>query len=591
MFRSLHMKLVLIMLLLVTSLMAVVGAFLITSVSNFYFDDFYTQMDEVFGSENADFVNSLRSGAAQSDGAARLQEMIEANSGALGIDYRSRNYYILDGVTGAYLVGSDDEMGVSLAMTENLLTARNGNVGCKTDITASYMDVAIPITGGANFYIVYILDNLETVGNLNSQLFIIIMQALLVGLLISLLLSFLLAKTMINPIERLTVGAERVAAGDFGDTIEVDSSDEIGILTTTFNEMSSVLHATLEAVESERNKLDTLFLHMTDGVVAYARDGALIHGNPAASEMLSRPVEKCSYEELFADIFPFELVLGMQRPHFAEGELTVDGKYLEVYLAPFSDEKNGGVLVVIHDATEQRKTEERRREFIANVSHELRTPLTNVRSYAETIRESGGEIPREMEDNFLDVIIGETDRMTRIVQDLLTLSRLDSGRTEMKMAPFAFGDAIESVCRSIELEAERHQHTLIREFGDDLPAIEGDRSRLEQVMLNILSNAVKYTPDGGEIRVSAGVEAETVWMDVCDNGIGIPAADRGRIFERFYRVDKARSRESGGTGLGLSIAREFVQRHGGTLALVDREGPGTTVRLTLPRAQKGMRHE
>ncbi len=591
MFRSLHMKLVLIMLLLVTSLMAVVGAFLITSVSNFYFDDFYTQMDEVFGSENAEFVNSLRSAAAQSDGAARLQEMIEANSGALGIDYRSRNYYILDGVTGAYLFGSDDEMGASLAMTENLLTARNGNVGCKTDITASYMDVAIPITGGANFYIIYILDDLETVGDLNSQLFIIIMQALLVGLLISLLLSFLLAKTMINPIERLTVGAERVAAGDFGDTIEVDSSDEIGILTTTFNEMSSVLHATIEAVESERNKLDTLFLHMTDGVVAYARDGALIHGNPAASEMLSRPVEECSYEELFADIFPFELVLGMQRPHFAEGELTVDGKYLEVYLAPFSDEKNGGVLVVIHDATEQRKTEERRREFIANVSHELRTPLTNVRSYAETIRESGGELPQEMEDNFLDVIIGETDRMTRIVQDLLTLSRLDSGRTEMKMAPFAFGDAIESVCRSIELEAERHQHTLIREFGDDLPTIEGDRSRLEQVMLNILSNAVKYTPDGGEIRVSAGTQGDTVWMDVCDNGIGIPAADRGRIFERFYRVDKARSRESGGTGLGLSIAREFVQRHNGTLALVERDGPGTTVRLTLPRTQKGTRHE
>lgn len=591
MFRSLHMKLVLIMLLLVTSLMAVVGAFLITSVSNFYFDDFYTQMDEVFGSESTEFVNSLRSGAAQNDGAARLQEMLEANSGALGIDYRSRNYYILDGVTGAYLAGSDDEMGASLAMTENLLIARNGNVGCKTDITASYMDIAIPITGGANFFIIYILDNLETVGDLNSQLFIIIMQALLVGLLISLLLSFLLAKTMINPIERLTVGAERVAAGDFGDTIEVDSSDEIGILTTTFNEMSSVLHATLEAVESERNKLDTLFLHMTDGVVAYARDGALIHGNPAASEMLSRPVEDCSYEELFADIFPFELVLGMQRPHFAEGELTVEGKYLEVYLAPFSDEKNGGVLVVIHDATEQRKTEERRREFIANVSHELRTPLTNVRSYAETIRESGGELPQEMEESFLDVIIGETDRMTRIVQDLLTLSRLDSGRTEMKMAPFAFGDAIESVCRSIELEAERHRHTLIREFGTDLPTIEGDRNRLEQVMLNILSNAVKYTPDGGEIRVSAGVRDNMVWMDVCDNGIGIPDADRSRIFERFYRVDKARSRESGGTGLGLSIAREFVQRHNGTLALVEHEGPGTTVRLTLPRTQKGMRHE
>lgn len=584
MFRSLHMKLVLIMLLLITSLMAVVGAFLMTSVTNFYIDDFYSQMAAAFGESNADFVNSLRAEARQDDGVTQLQSMLEAYSGMLGIDSRNRNYYILDGTTGEFLAGSDEPGGASLEQTANLLTARNGSVGDESDIAANYMDVAIPISGGENSYIIYIRDNRNTVSSLNGELLLIILQALLIGLLISVLLSFLLSKTMINPIEKLTEGAERVASGDFSEKLEVDSTDEIGILTTTFNDMASVLHSTLEAVENERNKLDTLFLHMTDGVVAYDGSGTLIHCNPAASELLGRSADECVYAELFEPLCPFEKVMSMQRSDSASAELTVGERTVELYFAPFSDEERGGVLVVLHDVTQQRKAEDRRREFVANVSHELRTPLTNVRSYAETIRDAGDELPRELENNFLDIVINESDRMTHIVQDLLTLSRLDSGRSEMSMARFDFGAAIDSVLRSIELEARRHGHELTHDYHD-LPMIMGDRGRIEQVMLNVLGNAVKYTPDGGHIRVTAGTKGEKVWMEVADDGIGIPKADRSRIFERFYRVDKARSRESGGTGLGLSIATEIVQRHHGTLSLVDREGPGTTVRLELPICQ------
>ena len=584
MFRSLHMKLVLIMLLLITSLMAVVGAFLMTSVTNFFIDDFYSQMGETFGESNADFVNSLRAEAAQEGGVAVMQSMLETYSGTLGIDSRSRNYYILDAASGECLAASDELGGEKLEQTANLLTARNGQVGDESDIAAGYMDVAIPISGGDNSYIIYIRDNRSTVSSLNSELLIIILQALLVGLLISVLLSFLLSKTMINPIEKLTEGAERVASGDFSEKLEVDSTDEIGILTTTFNDMASVLHSTLEAVEDERNKLDTLFLHMTDGVVAYDRDGALIHCNPAASELLERSADECVYADLFEPLCPFEKVMAMQRSDFVASELTVGERTVELYFAPFSDEERGGVLVVLHDVTQQRKAEERRREFVANVSHELRTPLTNIRSYAETIRDAGDELPRELENSFLDIVINESDRMTHIVQDLLTLSRLDSGRSEMNMARLDFGAAIDSVLRSIELEARRHGHELTHDYHD-LPMIMGDRGRIEQVMLNVLGNAVKYTPDGGHIRVTAGTVGERVWMEVADDGIGIPKADRSRIFERFYRVDKARSRESGGTGLGLSIATEIVQRHNGTLSLVDREGPGTTVRLELPIRQ------
>ncbi len=594
MFRSLHMKLSLILLLLITSLMAVVGAFLTISVSGFFTDTFYQQIDSVFGANQPEFVASLRSEAAQADGATRIRDMLDVTAGKLGIDYRTRNYFVLDGATGAYLAGSADENALPREQSPNLLTARNAvaqkdetTVGDMSDITADYMDAAIPILGGSNAFIIYILDSRETVSGLNGQLFMIIMQALVIGLLISVLLSFLLSKTMVGPIEKLTAGAERVASGNFNSALPVESTDEIGILTGTFNEMAGVLQATLAAVENERNKLDTLFLHMTDGVVAFDHAGRLIHCNPAATDMLHRTVEaSCTYDELFGSLYPFQQMLALQRPNYAESELLVKDRTLEVFLAPFSDQERGGVLIVLHDVTEQHRNEERRKEFVANVSHELRTPLTNVRSYAETLRDAEGAIPQNTANSFLDIIINETDRMTHIVQDLLTLSRLDRGGAELVLSRFPFGEAIESVARSSALSAQQHGHTLTYGDMEPLPLVVGDRSRLEQVMMNILGNAIKYTPDGGAIRITAGSTEDTVWMEVWDNGIGIPEKDREHIFDRFYRVDKARSRESGGTGLGLSIAREIVERHQGTISIVGHEGPGTTVRLVLPIGQE-----
>jgi len=592
MFRSLHMKLTMILLLLITSLMAVIAAFLTTSVSSFYIDTFYQQISDVFGEENGDFYGSLCREAAQPDGAGRIQTMLEANAGLLGIDYRNRNYYVL-AADGSFLAGSDTpENGIlPRGATANLLTAQNGRVGDGSSITDNYMDVAIPVTDGNGkvLNIVYILDNRSTVSQLNEQLFMIIMQALLVGLLISLLLSFLLSKAMVGPIEKLTAGAERVAAGDFGSELPVESTDEIGILTGTFNEMSEVLQQTLAAVENERNKLDTLFLHMTDGVVAFDHDGRLIHSNPAATEMLGHALaEGCGYEELFGHLQPFGQMLALQRPNYAECEMTVGERILELYLAPFSDRESGGVLTVVHDVTEQHRNEERRKEFVANVSHELRTPLTNVRSYAETLRDAEGDIPTDMANSFLDIIITETDRMTHIVQDLLTLSRLDTGNTELLLSRFPFRDAIDSVFRANAMEAKRHDQELTCRVEDELPLITGDRSRLEQVMTNVIGNAIKYTPDGGHIAIRAGTVGDRVWMEVSDDGIGIPEKDRPRIFDRFYRVDKARSRESGGTGLGLSIAKEIVERHHGTIGLAPHEGQGTTIRLELPVAQDVM---
>ncbi len=601
MFRSLRMKLTMIMLMLMGSQMAIVGTFLTTGVSSFYMNNFYRQLDSVFGLDQREFVSDLRNAADDDNGAESLREMLDANAGPLGIDYHTRNYFVLDGETGAWLAGSASADALPMEQSLNLLTARTAvargdstAVGDDSYLNAEYMDAAIPILSGEHSYIIYILDNQETLTGLNQQLFHIILQSLVLGLLITALLSFLLAKTMVGPLEKLTAGAEEVAAGKFGTALPVESTDEIGTLTGTFNEMAGVLHTTLAAMENERDKLDTLFLYMTDGVVAFDMSGAVIHCNPAATNMLQRKVEIGSrYDDLFGGLFAFGDMLALKRPSHAEGEMMVGERTLELLLAPFSHQELGGVLAVLHDVTERHRNEERRKEFVANVSHELRTPLTNVRSYAETLRDADGEIPPDMSNNFLDIIINETDRMTHIVQDLLILSRLDAGNTEIAFTRFPFGEAIESVVRANALNARARNHELTFRAEEELPCIEGDRNRLEQVMMNIIGNAIKYTPDGGHIRVTAGLtgDRQQVWMDVWDDGIGIPEESRARVFERFYRVDKARSRESGGTGLGLSIAWEIIQRHRGTLTLPPHDGPGTTFRVTLPVAQKSRAEE
>ena len=586
MLRSLHIKLVLIMILLVVCLMTIAGAFLVNSVNRFYLNEFYTQMVEVF-SQDTEFIRDLVTAReGETDGVQAIDEILVAKMGPLGVDGKNRNYYLLDGDTGQILSSSDDDAGDTLEeITPNLLIALNEKrEGDESDLTASYMDLALPISRGEEDYVIYILDQRATVRELNNQLFQLIIEALVFGLVISVLLSFLLSRAMVTPIRALTRGAQRVAEGDFGHEIQVESHDEIGVLTNAFNAMSRQLQSTLQEVESERTKLSTLFLHMTDGVVAFNQSGEVIHSNPAAEEMLGQAIPvggAVTYGDLFQDMVPLETVLTTDRDCL-EIETVWGERILLLLLAPFNREKQVGVLVVVHDVTQPVKNETMRKEFVANVSHELRTPITNIRSYAETLAENP-DLPPDTTASFLGVILSESDRMTHIVQDLLTLSRFDSGHSELNLTTFPFAGLLEESCQAMRIEAQRRGHTLRLEGTDGLPAIRADRERISQVVMNVLSNAIKYTPDGGRIRISAGRLGARVWMEVADNGIGIPKEDRGRIFERFYRVDKARSRESGGTGLGLSIAQEIVRQHQGSLTLVDRPGPGTTLRLELKR--------
>lgn len=574
MFRSLHMKLVLILVLLILSVMIVVGTLLDNRVSSYFLDDFRSQMEEVFTQR---FLSELNQACTQQNAAERLREMIAAYSGLLGID-ANRDFCVLSAGAGAYLTGSDDALGEDLEITPNIITALAGGVGSKLSAVNDYMDFAVPVSDGENAYIIYIYDNKNDTSELTWVLFSIVIQVVLFGLLFAVLLSFLLSKTMTNPIENITKGAARLASGEFDHYIEVHSDDEIGVLTQTFNNMAQTIRHTMQSVEDERNKLNTLFLHMTDGVASFDSAGHVLSMNPAAEQMLGVSFDG---ELSFSRLLP-----GVEKPEKKEEPPAVDythaGRTFQIFFASLSTpDEPEGLMAVIHDVTEQYRLEQVRREFIANVSHELRTPLTSIKSYTETLLDTP-ELPAELHSKFLNVINNEADRMVRIVKDLLTLSRLDYGRLEINFSRFPVDKLMGGVYDAMLFEARNHNHQLLLELDDPLPVIEGDRERIEQVVVNIVSNSIKYTPNGGMIVMTASNIENGVRITVQDNGIGIPEEDLPRLFERFYRVDKARSRERGGTGLGLAIAREIVKLHGGKIEVESQFGKGTKMTVTLP---------
>lgn len=582
-FRSLHMKLVLILVLLIVSVMAVVGTFLFNRVSAHYYDDFTEQMNSVF---NTNMFTMMKNEAVGENGAARLKDALNAYSTALGIN-SYRNFYILDGITGKRLEGTSDE---ELERTPAIIAALDGKIGQETNVTKPYMDRAVPIIVEDEVaYIVYIKDTKQEIQSLTNSLFSIILQAMLVGLVIAIFLSFLLSKTITTPIENLTHGAKLMSTGEFQAQLAVHSNDEIGTLTETFNSMAQTLKETLETVKGERNKLNALFLHMTDGVAAFSRDGQIMQLNPAACDMLQIfPDAGGKFTDIFHNIdLTFDQILALEQPDSLERNFSVSGRTLRAYFAPFGEEEGeGGVIVVIHDITEQFKLETSRREFVANVSHELRTPLTNVKSYTETLLDMC-EPEDEMKKRFYGVIINETDRMTRIVKDLLILSRLDYAKMDWKMSWFSLQNSLENVVQAMDIDAKGHQHEMTLEIPEALPRFYGDRERIEQVFVNIISNAIKYTPDGGKIKVRAEVSKNQIVVSVADTGIGIPEKDIDRVFDRFYRVDKARSRENGGTGLGLAITKEIIEYHKGTIRVESELSVGTTVYISFNLPQDG----
>ena len=324
---------------------------------------------------------------------------------------------------------------------------------------------------------------------------------------------------------------------------------------------------------------------MTDAIIAFYSGGGVMHINPAARSLLGIESDDLMFDEFFSSLgadIRIEELLYLEHYKTVERDIEYKGKTLKAHFAPFATDGAAadGVVVVIQDITEQQRLDNARREFVANVSHELRTPLTTVKSYTETLAENAE--PNSMEANFLKVIESEADRMTRLVKDLLTLSLLDYDKKALNKASFSMQELVRSIVQRLNMDIKAHGHRLKLHCDDSMRPLFGDRDRLEQVITNIITNAIKYTPDGGTISVSCISEPRCAVISVTDNGIGIPQNDIPRLFDRFYRVDKARSRKYGGTGLGLAIAKEIVDAHGGTISVESAPGQGTRVTVSIP---------
>jgi len=576
-FKSMKWKLVAMFVLLIISVMMMVGTFLFKTVSGFYHSDFNNQMTTAFQNE---FVKQLQGSVSSDMPVSKIKDVLNAFSGTLGID-SFRNYYILNSF-GDFVDGTDIEGGKSLEKSPNVIAAMTGKTGDKVSEGLPYMDFAYPVIGDKVVkYIVYIKQMNEELNGIIWKMLTIILQALGLGIIISILLGVFLSYTITTPISNLTKKAERIAAGDFEHTIEVKSKDELGELTNTFNYMANVLNDTLEEIASEKNKMETILQNMSDGVIAFSLEGNVIHINAAAKSMLGQnDTVEASFDNIFkercADISMGDIIyLSTEKSHLRQ--IEIDGKYINAVFAPFYVEKDkiGGVTVVLHDVTQQQKLENARREFVANVSHELRTPLTTVKTYSETLLE--GSEDKETTNQFLSVINSEADRMTRLVKDLLMLSRLDYGKSDWKKTRFSLDKLASEVVEKLRLEAETKGLEINYSSITDIPDFFGDRDRIEQVIINIVSNAIKYTPNGGKIDIFSGHLYDHIYLKIKDTGLGIPKKDLPRIFERFYRVDKARSREHGGTGLGLAIAKEIATAHGGDINITSEYGKGTEV--------------
>jgi two-component system phosphate regulon sensor histidine kinase PhoR len=412
--------------------------------------------------------------------------------------------------------------------------------------------------------------------------------ALAVAVVASLLFSYILSNFTSRNLRNLAAVASRIGRGELGTRIPVVTSDELGELARVMNEMAGRIEGQIEQLSSEKNRLDAILKGMGEGVMVTDQNAVVTLANPAFCTMfdgnqqvLGRQLLEISrHPDLYAAC---REVLAERQERHQEIELP-GGRAMLVHWVPLVEaDALRGAVAVFHDISDLKKAERVRRDFVANVSHELRTPVTVIKGYAETLLITPLDDEPERRDRFLGIIQSHADRLSSLIGDLLTLSELESGELGMQPEQIRLEAAVKHALLLVEQRGEEKGIALDCQGVAATACVRADRSRLDQVLINLLDNAVKYSAQGGKVSVSAAEEGDMVRVSVRDSGIGIPDKDLPRLFERFYRVDEARSRDRGGTGLGLSIVKHIVQAHGGSVRVESTPGEGSVFSFTLPK--------
>ena len=427
---------------------------------------------------------------------------------------------------------------------------------------------------------------IESVRSQLSQTKLIVIISIAIYTVISILIGYFVLKAVVSPMKKLIKSAEKIASGE---NVKIDqngqANGEVGDLENAFGIMTNELKQKLNEVNRQKRQIETILLHMTDGIIAFDMDGKIIHINPAAKNLLGLNDKDNTFDKVFKKLnidINMEKVIYLENWTSSEQRKNLGDKYINILFAPFQDENDrpAGVIALIQDITEHVRLDNMRKEFVADVSHELKTPITSIMGYSDTLLE--GEYDEETRTKFLNVISSEARRMAKLVTDLLTLSRYDNKKTTSEITSFDLGELTKKCIEKLKFEIEKKSHNVECFVTASVPPVVADKYGIERVVLNILSNAIKYTPDNGSIKVYVGFVYNDAYIKIIDNGIGIPEEDLDRIFERFYRVDKARSRELGGTGLGLSIAKEILNQNKGSIDIKSKVGKGTEVVIRIP---------
>ena len=540
-------------------------------------------------------------GRAVADAAARLAAAPDQAPGladSLGAAF-ARRVTLMD--RAGRVIGDSDVAHEALAAVENhahrpeVAAALAGRIGHATrssrTVGRPLIYAAVPAPAGGPLAVLRIAEPLGRVDAMNASLVRQSLVAAVIALLISVPFAYRMASRQARRARDLEQVAIRIGAGDASSRARELPADELGRLGASINTMAAELRRRLEALERERDERERILAHMSDGVALIDPDDRLVHANQSLAAILGEPLAPPAgtpFQEFARSPELVDLVHTARRGRQpVETDLrlwTPWQRRVRVTATQLRGDQDGSVILVLHDLTEIERLNQVRQDFVANVSHELKTPLTSVRGYAETLLE-GGLDDAEHRESFVRIIRDQSARLQSLVDDLLSLADLERPDVRLHPEPFDLRDAVERQVATLSARAASAGLSLELDPGPPAPVV-ADRMRIDQVVANLLDNAIKYTERGG-VKVRLGRAGSVVWCEVADTGAGIPREEVPRIFERFYRVDKARSREKGGTGLGLSIVRHILALHGGRVTVESAVGRGSTFRFELPPAVPG----
>ncbi|MGN9867265.1 cell wall metabolism sensor histidine kinase WalK [Bacillus swezeyi] len=596
-FRSIHFKFTLIYVLLIIVAMQIIGVYFVNEMEKSLLESYNDSLDQrvnnlsYYLEQEMTKDRSNDSSTTLKDDAERILNDFSKEGEILEVSLIDKSYEVI-ATSNPYnreVAGKKTTEGIIKRTLLVGIPYNNKFFDPERDSRVRISVTPIKKTNQETIGAIYVVASMDNVYAQIRTINTILASGTLIALGITAFLGIFVARTITHPLSDMRKQAIELAKGNFSRKVRKYGNDEIGQLATTFNYLTRELKEAQSMTEGERRKLSSVIAYMTDGVIATNRNGAIILLNSPALELLNVSRETALEMPITSLLgieneYTFEDLVEQQESLLLEIEQEERTSVLRVNFSVIQKEhgKIDGLIAVIYDVTEQEQIDQERREFVANVSHELRTPLTTMRSYLEALAEGAWEDPN-IAPRFLNVTQNETERMIRLVNDLLQLSKFDSKDYQFNKEWIPFMRFFSLIIERFEMTKEQHVDFITHLPDRDL-YVEIDPDKITQVLDNIISNALKYSPEGGHITFSVGVneEEELLYISVKDEGVGIPRKDMDKIFERFYRVDKARTRKLGGTGLGLAIAKEMVQAHGGDIWADSIEGKGTTITFTLP---------